>query len=796
MSHEHTDKQPTRATPEVDRLLARLRAKITSNVFLHGFGTAIAFAALWLLAAFLLDWALHLPGPIRIFHLGLLTAIPAFFLWRDLVRPLARRPNKLGLAVVVERAQPELNELFSSAVQMAGAQRSAGEPELVAAVITEAERKAPSISLEGVLDPRGPRRRAWFAAGACALVGSVFTVFSGAASVFLARLAGADVPWPQRTHLSIEVPTRAGPLNSTATPGEPARAPESAVANGPAVHKVARGSDVPIVVRAEGLIPDEVVLHFSSGHKAVLAAGGGAEFRTLLPSVQEDVTIFATGGDDQDEEPQIRLLVLQPPDVAGLAVAIRPPTYTKLSARLEFDRDVEVVAGSKLSVHVLTDPADATGHARLVPEDRVLALVPAAYPLAVGADPKTTPKQGLAFELDAHKSLRYRFELVDATGLSNPDPGLFGVTVLEDRAPEVELLSPGRGDFDTVATGALPLRARAEDDFGIATVAYSVEIAGSAEGTPARLVALPFVAVELDSKKDKDATRPARAGIARAAVLARARLEIADLAGGESVSEGRQFQLQVIATDVCEPQARDGRSSPLRVRVVSIDEYMRRLQDRLSRCQTSASALAELARDKQRRLGDLVATLESDSPEGTAGEMASALTGQRRVLGDARALMREICSNAESVLYARVDERALAALDFLDERLANQKGRGFDPEPWRELGAASKQSSIAGTGLAGKLIDIGTLAVEISEDLALDVTDQLTKAGEAVDIAKAHEFLLKASDQQKALLVKIDLLLERLAEWDNFQSVLSLTRDILNAQKGVSERTRAAAKEK
>ena len=173
-----------------------------------------------------------------------------------------------------------------------------------------------------------------------------------------------------------------------------------------------------------------------------------------------------------------------------------------------------------------------------------------------------------------------------------------------------------------------------------------------------------------------------------------------------------------------------------------------------------------------------------------------ALTGQRRVLGDARSLTRELCSNAESVLYARVDERALAALDFLDERLANQKGRGFDPAPWRELGEASRTNAIAGSGLAGKLIDIGTLSLEISEDLATDAVDQLAKACEAVDIAKAHEFLAKAADEEKALLARIDLLLERLAEWDNFQSVLALTRDILNAQKGVSERTKAAAKEK
>ena len=33
-------------------------------------------------------------------------------------------------------------------------------------------------------------------------------------------------------------------------------------------------------------------------------------------------------------------------------------------------------------------------------------------------------------------------------------------------------------------------------------------------------------------------------------------------------------------------------------------------------------------------------------------------------------------------------------------------------------------------------------------------------------------------------------LLEQLAEWDNYQSILTLTRDLLNGQKNLSERTR------
>src|SRR5437868_9818885 len=93
---------PERPTPRLDRLLARLRGRMSMQVWLHGLGTAAAVAATWFLLAFLLDWWLHLPAAIRVFHLCVLVALPAFFLWRDLVKPLSKRPDEAGLAVLVE----------------------------------------------------------------------------------------------------------------------------------------------------------------------------------------------------------------------------------------------------------------------------------------------------------------------------------------------------------------------------------------------------------------------------------------------------------------------------------------------------------------------------------------------------------------------------------------------------------------------------------------------------------------------------------------------------------------------
>lgn len=810
MSNEPNSRQdgaPLPPTPALDRLIASVRARLGRLVFLHGIGTTAAVAAGWLAFAFLADWLLHVPAPVRVFHLLVLVALPAFVAARWLVRPLRARPDTAGTAVLIERAHPGHAELLVSAVELRAAREPSGDREHVERVLTDADRIAARLDADPVLDARQPRRRALLGLAAVAAVTLLLAWNGAAARIFLARMAGGPTPWPQRTQLAIEIP-----MTSAGATGEHAPAAD---AEGEIVVRVARGADVPVLVRATGEVPDEVVLHFEGGHRSVLGSAGGPLFRTLLRSVQEDVVFHATGGDDQDDAPRARLVVLQPPDVTRIAVSIQPPAYSGLPARVESDPDVEVLAGSDLVVHVLTTPADVRGQARLLPEDRVIDLAPATFP-RIGEQPEVA---GQAFALRAERSVRYRFEIVDAQGLSNPDPGLFGITVVEDRAPEVEVLSPGRGDFDTVAGGLLPLRVRAQDDFALARIGYEITPPGVEAGNGV-LRDLEWRAL---TPEERAAAEPERGPSLRAAGIARARLAVRDLAAppapaGEPAApsaegpngataagptplpalEGLQFQLVVRAMDAAEPKPHEGRSTPVRVRVVAPEEFLRRIQDRLARAQSQTAALLELQREKRRLALEMLAALTSDAPgtEETQSDLALMLTGGRRVQGDARSLARELSSSAEAVLYARIDERAGAALEVLDAALSQSTARGFDPEPWRDLARAARGGELAGTGLTAKLIDIAALALEISEEHATNAVAELGRAQDATALDKVREHLAAAEKSQAAVVERLERLLERLAEWDNFQSVLGLTRDILNGQKSLSERTRQNAKEK
>jgi hypothetical protein len=248
---------------------------------------------------------------------------------------------------------------------------------------------------------------------------------------------------------------------------------------------------------------------------------------------------------------------------------------------------------------------------------------------------------------------------------------------------------------------------------------------------------------------------------------------------------------------VREPGPQEGRSLTLRVRVVSADEFLRRVQDRLSRARLDVTSLGELIAERRSRTLELVASLESDQPGAALdlGEIGAAISGQRRVQGDARALARELASVAEDVVYSHLDDRSGALVEELARRTSEITDRGFRPELWQELAAQEAASSVGGAAFASRLVQIVGLALEISEGDAPGATEQLRAAESAGDLSLAHEALLEAGDLQAAALVKSERLLELLAEWDNFQSVLSLTRELLNRQKNLLERTRQHAKE-
>lgn len=773
-----SDREPLAQTPALERLLARLSRKLSAQIWMHGLGTVLAALGAWLVFAFFADWALHVPLGVRWFHLLVFLALPVVLLWRELVRHLRRRPGRGGLALLVERVHPDLNELFVTAVELQTRPRREAAPELVDNVLRDADRRAAALDLARVLEEKPQRLRLAAGLSLATAVVAASLLQREHAAIFYARLFGGDVPWPQRTHLSLEVAANL----------EHARVSE---VEGGFEARVARGTDVPIVVRASGVAPEEVTLHFTGdgaalAHEVVLGGGSDGTYRTLLRSVQEDALVHVTGGDDDDGEPKLRLIVLDPPDVASLAVAIEPPAYTGHPPRVEIDRDVQVLAGTKLSVTIVPTPAEARGIVRLLPSNETVELAPMPFGARdpSGASPEPA---ALGFELVAEQSLRYRFELVDATGLSNPDPGLFSIDVVGDERPSLELVAPGRADLETVAGGAVRLSARARDDFGIASLAWRSRAQSASGETSSEWVDLAFEPAPPPVRGDEAAR-----GVT---VAATTRLDVGSLSPSGAATEGDLFELDLRALDN-RPPAADGTPDPrgvgscppVRLRVVTSDEFLRRLQDRLNRVRGQVASLEELQRQRIARTRETLAAIEGDAASASSGDLASLLVGQRRVQGDADALTREFAGALESVLYARIDEKSEGLLAELDDALSRSTTRGFPIEAWKSLAESVRGGRQKPQGLSGQLAGLFDVSLSISADEVPLAVESLDRAAAKVELGDVHAELTSALQHQETAHRHLIDLLDRLAEWDNFQSILSLTRDILERQKSVRDR--------
>jgi hypothetical protein len=264
------------------------------------------------------------------------------------------------------------------------------------------------------------------------------------------------------------------------------------------------------------------------------------------------------------------------------------------------------------------------------------------------------------------------------------------------------------------------------------------------------------------------------------------------------VTVDSRYELEFYARDNRAPEPSEGRSLAIRARVITPEELLRRMQDRLAQARLDALRLSDLQREKRARVEELLDSLEGDETleSGESLALAAALSGERRVLAEAQSLARDLASITEDILYARLDDKATPLLEFYDARARESSDLRFQAEPWRELARASAQGTLAPAGFASNLIALVELALEISEDHVRAAVEALDAAEKALGAGNVQAALLGASEHGARALERLEALLEELAEWDNFQNILTLTRDILNRQKALRERTQQFATEK
>jgi hypothetical protein len=566
---------------EIDAVLAGLRAlrrKIAAAIALDG--ASRCFTALFAAVAtsLFLDRVFELETAARAAILLASLAGLGWVVRRHLVARLAAPPSDDSLAVAVEARFPELGDRLITAVQLAregDPARRGMSPQLAEDAIRAVHEPLRRVALSAIIARRRLAQRLLVGGGALALLAIGAAADPETARIWFRRnvlLRGER--WPRETRLLVD----------------PALFPGG-------VARIVRGSDIAVVARSVGKVhPEKVRIRFrdSEGHEDDALMKTELETRTFRHEFREvafPLRFRLEGGDDVTDEYRVELVA--PPEAVDVELSVSFPEYAERPPRPHdlAAGDPEVLAGGALSIRGRSTKPLA--EARLVLGEREETALPCTLLAGDRFEASVAPE----------KTTLLGIRLRDTDGLSNPSLApRFLVRVVPDRAPRVRLKLRGVGAM-VVPAATVPFEVRIRDD--VKAVAALLEAVKSAEEGAAEPMRMPF--------------DPSRLGAD--AVDLDGALELLSL----QLAPGAFLTLYAAATDNARPEPHEGRSEPVSLRIVTLEEL---LSDLLRRQQEQRQVFEELIA-KEKRLRDAFLDLR-ERPSAAPGEVRDFAESQSR----------------------------------------------------------------------------------------------------------------------------------------------------------------------
>lgn len=432
---------------QLHKLLTSARRRRRALIVLRGVAVCLAAGAVVLL---LTGWGAYRyrqsEGALLALRVGALVAFVAA-VYVSLLRPLARRIGDARLArFIEERARGTEDRLVTAVEFEEGEEARRVSRALLERLRSDADGTAASVDLDRVFS-----RRALAAYGAAAL-----------ASLLL--FAGV-LKWGPRG-------VSEGVAQLVAPPGMAAETNARAIKVKPGTARVPKGSDQEIEAALAGFESEAASLFSRAAGagddawqgQAMEQAKARGEFQVSLLNMQESAEYFVESGGVRSEV--FKLEVVDLPFVKQLDLVLNFPAFSHIPAKtIEDGGDVAALKGTVVAVTArLSGKARA---ARIVTADGRKAEMKAAGSDFIGA-------------LTVTGDTSYFIELTSVDGEVYRGSNEYDVTALEDMPPTVSFERPGR---DTKATNLEEVftQARAEDDFGVASIELLFSINGGDE---------------------------------------------------------------------------------------------------------------------------------------------------------------------------------------------------------------------------------------------------------------------------------------------------------------------------
>jgi hypothetical protein len=448
--------------PELSRIWERLSAIHRHWLWrraLSRLATAVGIAAALFWLAVVVEYAWGLPVAARWAIVGTLAALVSVGLGLFIRAWMGRVPYRRR-ALDLERYDPSLREQLVTAVEMADGrelERRGYADWLYRHTVAEALGRLEALDLSRFWTRAGLARGLRWAGlglGFSALLALAFPTPAGRTLFALANPA-TEIPRPVPFTWQIEA----------------GRSP------------VLQYDDVTLEARATGAKPpvaatlswryDGESQWFSEAVNPEPGSEGVRFAHTLSAVPQSLVFRFEADGRTSTEG---SVTVVRRPELTGIEAVCRPPAYTGTREfKLESaDHRWVVPEGSRIELVAKSDRPLASG--------RVEFQDSAVTPLAIDGH------EGRA-SWRVNRAQRLRVFVVDTANFSNFDPVPIDVDVVEDLAPQVAFLEPGR-DRDIPDAMVVPMALALLDDYGFSKVEMIFTISGQDGDRPERAMAL------------------------------------------------------------------------------------------------------------------------------------------------------------------------------------------------------------------------------------------------------------------------------------------------------------------
>ncbi len=724
------------------------------------------------LALALVDYALRLPGWLRLVIGVGLAAAAVTWLWTRLRRASAFWPSLGELALRAERMYPHLAGALASAVEFSEHAEQYRDPRRTATMATETIRRVqdrlPGVSLMRLIDPSRTARLLAVMVGVLILVSAAVAASPTATRTAAARwlMPLGDAQWPQRTavHSRMTQPVWAidAPLKLAANVSQ-------GYHHGMRVwvyYRVTPQGAAPGPWR-EALMNDQGVGLFE---RLIELPPGVA--RAVSGDAAADVEFYFKAGDAQTPPQHLELVAR--PAVTGITAAIRPPGYA-----------ADLIGEQTVALHEQTTPV-ATAAAwpgsvvtltvelnKPIPDEAAAVALPG---LAAAAVERTGPTT-LTASFGLRDTVDTLVRLTDEHGLANLSDRLYRIEATPDKPPTVSIVKPS-ADESVLASAVIEVEALGQDDVGLAELSLDAEVPNPAPS---------------GSAQNTLTLRLAETAQRRAMLTASATFDLAPL----DLQPGQLVTLVAAARDVYEL---DGLthdpvlSPPRRLRIIDETTLIGQLRAELAALRQQAIRLEQTQRQ--------LAELDPAAAAGQQAQLSSRLESQAQLL---ERLQQRAASNRldepalDQVMNeaARLVQEAQDASDRAQERLDDAARQAEDEARKRQAAEARQSQAEVGDAMREltELLDQGRDALTLQLQLRQLQTQQGRLAQDT------RELLPQTVGQDRADLPQelqdaLDELARRQAELsDQAQSAvrqMQATAEALN-QPGGSDRERAAA---